>query len=53
MGAAHVQGGGNDGAVAEMDAVEIAHGDDGPPGDRGGRGGVADDGKTRCHEMDS
>ena len=53
MGAAHLQGGGDHGAVAQMDAVEIAHGDHGPAGDRGGRGGVADNGKTSCHFRDS
>ena len=53
MGAAHPQGGGDHGAVAEMDAVEIAHRDHGPPGDRGGRGGVSDNGKIRCHFRDS
>ena len=42
MGAAHVQGGGDHGPVAEMDAVEIAHRDHRPLGDVGGRGGVAD-----------
>jgi hypothetical protein len=31
MRAAHFQGGGNDGAMAEMNAVEIAHGDHGAP----------------------
>ena len=49
VAAAHLQGGRNDGAVAEMDTVEIAHGDHRPPGDRVRRGGVADNGKTICH----
>ena len=49
VAAAHLQGGRNNGAVAQMDTVEIAHGDHRPPGDRGGRGGIADDGKTICH----
>ena len=53
VGAAHLQGGGDHGAVAEMDAVEIAHRDHGPPGDRGRRGGVADNGKTSRHCGDS
>ena len=49
MGAAHLQGGRNHRAVAEMDAVEIAHRHHRPPGD-GGRGrGVADNGKVRRH----
>ena len=47
--AAHPQRGLDDGTVAEMDAVEIAHGDDGALGDRGRRGGVADNGKTSLH----
>jgi hypothetical protein len=46
---AHPQGGFDDRAVAEMDAVEIAHGDDRPPRDRGIGGGVSDNGKTSCH----
>ena len=41
------------GAVPEMDAVEIAHGDHGPPGNLGGRGGVSDNGKTSSHFRDS
>ena len=41
------------GAVAEMDAVEIAHGDHRPLGDVGGGGGVSDNGKTSCHVTDS
>ena len=49
MGAAHLQGGGNDGAVAQMDAVKIAHGDHGAPGNLGGRGGVSDDDKSSYH----
>ena len=53
MAAAHPQGGGDHGPVAEMNAVEIAHGDHGPPGDIGGRGGVSDNGKTSCHFRDS
>src|SRR5439155_12722887 len=32
-----------------MDAVEIAHGDHGPAGDLGGRGGVSNNGKTSGH----
>ena len=50
---AHPQGGGDHGAVAQVDAIEIAHGDHGPPGDLGGRGGVSYNGKIRCHFRDS
>jgi hypothetical protein len=39
--------------VAQMNAVEIAHGDHGPAGDLGGRGGVSDNGKTSRHFRDS
>jgi hypothetical protein len=46
MSPAHLQGGLDHGAVAEMDAVEIAHCHDGSPGDRGRRGSVADKGKA-------
>ena len=49
VGAAHPQGGGDHGAVAEMDAVEIAHRDHRPSGDGGGGRGVADNSKTRGH----
>jgi hypothetical protein len=52
VGAAHPQGGLDYGPVAQMDAVEIAHGDYGPAGDVGGRGGVSDNGKT-SHFRDS
>ena len=37
VGRAHLQGGRDHGAVAEMDAVEIAHRDHRSPGDRGSR----------------
>ena len=53
MGAAHPQGRVDHGPVPQMDAVEIAHGDHGPAGDLGGRGGVSDNGKTSCHFRDS
>ena len=53
VGAAHVQRRADDGAVAEMDAVEIAHRDHGPLRDGGGRGGVSDDCKSRYHYGDS
>src|SRR5882757_845148 len=53
VGPAHLQGCCDDRAVAQMDAVEIAHGDDGPPRDRGIGGGVSDNGKTSCHCRDS
>ena len=46
MAARHLKRRGNDGAMAEMDAVEIAHRHHRPLGDRGGRGGVSDDRKT-------
>ena len=49
MGAPHPQGGVDHRAVAEMDAVEIAHRHHRSPGDRGRRGGVADNGKVRRH----
>src|SRR5947208_13987075 len=49
VGAAHPQGGIDHRAVSQMNAVEIAHGDHGPAGDLGGRGGVSDNGKTSCH----
>ena len=49
VGPAHPQGGFDDRAVAEMDAIEIAHGDDSPPRDRCIGGGVSDNGKTSCH----
>jgi hypothetical protein len=49
VGPAHLQGGGDDRAVAEMDAIEIAHGDDSPPRDRVVGGGISDNGKTSCH----
>jgi hypothetical protein len=39
--------------VPQMNAVEIAHGDHGPAGDLGGRGGVSDNGKTIRHFRDS
>src|SRR3569833_2181864 len=41
-GAAHAQGRVDYGPVAQMDAVEIAHGDHGPPWKFGGRRGVSD-----------
>ena len=53
VGAAHLQGGGNDRAVAEMDAVEIAHGDHRPLRNVGCGRGVADDCKARRHFSDS
>src|SRR5205823_6982267 len=53
MGAAHPQGGLDHRAVPQMNAVEIAHGDHGPAGDFGGRGGVSDNGKTSRHFRDS
>src|SRR5882724_1641237 len=49
VGPAHLQGSCDDRAVAQMDAVEIAHGDDRPARDRVIGGGVADNGKTSCH----
>ena len=53
MGAAHLQGGRNHRAVAEVDAVEIAHRHHRSLGD-GGRGrGVADNGKARRHFGDA
>ena len=53
MGPAHPQGGLDHRAVAQMDAIEIAHGDHGAPGDLRGRGGVSNNGKTSCHCRDS
>jgi hypothetical protein len=53
MSLAHLQGSRNDGTVAEMDAVEIAHRDHGPPWDGGRMGSVADNGKTSRHFRDS
>ena len=53
VGAPHPQGGGDHGAVAEMDAIEIAHRHHGPLGDRGRGRGVADNGKARRHFGDS
>jgi hypothetical protein len=49
VGATHPQGRLDHGAVPQMDAVEIAHGDHGAAGDRGGWGVVSDNVKTRCH----
>ena len=49
MGTAHLQGGRDHGAVAEMDAIEIAHRYHRSPGD-GSRGrGVADNSEARGH----
>ena len=45
----HIEGGRDHGAVAEMDAIEIAHGNDRSLGDRGRRRGIADNNKTRRH----
>ena len=53
MGAAHLQGGGDHRAVAEMNAIEIAHRHHRPPGDVGCGRGVADNGKARRHFRDS
>ena len=53
MGAAHLQGGGDHRAVAEMDAVEIAHRHHRSLGDRGRGRGVADNGKARRHFRNS
>ena len=53
VGAAHSQGRVDHGPVPQMDAVEIAHGDHGPPGNLGGRGGVSDNGKISRHFRDS
>jgi hypothetical protein len=53
VGAAHPQGRVDYGPVPQVNAVEIAHGDHGSAGDPGGRGGVSDNGKTRCHFKDS
>jgi hypothetical protein len=53
MGAAHPQGGVDHGPVAQMDPIEITHGDHGSPGDLRGRRGVSNYGKTSCHFRDS
>ena len=53
MGAAHPQGGLNYRAVAEMDAVEIAHRHHRPLGDGARLGVVADNSKARRHLKDS
>jgi hypothetical protein len=53
VGATHPQGRVDHGPVAQMDAVEITHGDHRPAGDVGGRGGVSDNGKTSCHFRNS
>ena len=53
MRPAHLQRRRDHGAVAEVDAVEIAHGDHGAPRDRGSRRGVADNGKMRDHQGNS
>src|SRR6202035_1580874 len=45
----HIEGGRDHGAVAEMDAIEIAHGNDRSLGDRVRRRGIADNNKTRRH----
>ena len=45
----HIEGGGDHRAVAEMDAVEIAHRNDGSLGDRGRRRGIADNGEGWRH----
>src|SRR5713101_10031093 len=53
VGVAHLQGRCNHGAVTEVDAIEIAHGDHGSLRD-GGRGrGVADNGEAGRHFRDS
>src|ERR1700716_3072654 len=53
VGAPHLQGGRNNGAVAEMHAIEIAHRHHRSLRN-GGRGrGVADNGKTERHFRDS
>src|SRR3954470_24015506 len=52
-GGAHSQGRINHGPVPQMDAVEIAHGDHGSPGNLGGRRGVSDNGKISSHFQDS
>ena len=49
MAARHLKRGGNDRAMAEVDAVEIAHRHHRPLGNRGFRRGVADNGKTWRH----
>ncbi len=49
MGAAHLQRGSDHRAVAEMDAVEIAHRHHRPLGDGGCGRGVANNGKARRH----
>ena len=53
VGAAHPQGRVDHGAVAEVDAVEIAHRDHGPLGIAAAGRGVADNGKIRRHFRDS
>jgi hypothetical protein len=49
VGAPHLQGSRNNGAVAEVDAVEITHGNHGSLGDSGRGRGIADHGKTGRH----
>lgn len=53
LGPSHLQGRRNHRPVAEMDAVEIAHGDDSAPGNRGNRRDVADNGKMLDHQGNS
>jgi hypothetical protein len=45
----HIEGGRDHGAVAEMDAIEIAHGNDRALRERGRWRGIADNNKTRRH----
>ncbi len=49
MGPSHLQGGFDHGAMAEMDAVEIAHRNHGSSRNRGRGRGIADDGKAGHH----
>ncbi|MGY3105854.1 hypothetical protein ACVWW7_002481 [Bradyrhizobium sp. LM6.9] len=53
MRPAHFQGCSDHGAMAEMNAVEIAHRDHGAPRNSGVRRGVADNGKMRSHQGNS
>ncbi|MEY9901395.1 hypothetical protein ABIA44_005569 [Bradyrhizobium sp. USDA 329] len=50
MRSAHLQRCRDHGAMAKMNAVEIAHGDHGAPRNRGIRRCVADNGKRRSHQ---
>jgi hypothetical protein len=45
----HIDGGGNHGPVAQMDAIEVAQRHRGALRDRAGGGGVANDGKACRH----